>query len=487
MGENSQLEIDHLTQEIIRLEGDCREARMAAKRQEKTFRFLQLLHQEISAAREIQTIYDSTVRSLAVNVGFDRTVIFKLVEGVVLPVATWGYSDRGAIDRLANPIFMAQLKPNLGMLVNGKSNSAYSADYEAQLEAKYFLVLPFVAQDCQHWLFVGNRMENSVKRPTLTKTDLEMLELLAGQIAVSINQVDLYARTQVAARAAQQNSEELSQMLQQLQQTQAQLVQAEKISQLGQLVAGVAHEVNNPVSFVSGNLDHATVYLRDLMAHLGLYQAGRDRAAIEDHAEEIDLEFVLADFPKMITSMHAGVERIREIMQSLRNYSRTDSDCAQWVDLHEGLETTLMILGPRLKANHLRSKIEIVRDYGDLPRVECYSGQFNQVLMNLLANGIDAIEEVQIERPCITVRTSLEGEWVRVEIADNGPGMPESVREKLFEAFFTTKPEGKGTGLGLSISHQIIVEKHGGRLECSSVLGEGTAFCILIPVRQGQG
>jgi signal transduction histidine kinase len=152
--------------------------------------------------------------------------------------------------------------------------------------------------------------------------------------------------------------------------------------------------------------------------------------------------------------------------------------------LHEGLETTLMILGPRLKATHDRPKIEIIRDYGDLPLVDCYAGQFNQVLMNLLANGIDAIEEVQIEQPCITVRTRLAGNWVSLAISDNGPGMAASVREKLFEAFFTTKPEGKGTGLGLSISHQIIVEKHGGRLECASVLGKGTEFRIWIPVRQ---
>jgi C4-dicarboxylate-specific signal transduction histidine kinase len=324
MSENLQQEIDDLSKEIIRLEGDCREARMSAKRQEKTFRFLQLLHQEISAAADIQKIYEATVQSLAVNVGFDRTVIFKEIEGVFQPVATWGYCDRAAIDRLSNPSFLVDLRT--GLLVNGKTRSLQMLDYEAQLEAKYFVAIPFVAQlNCRHVLFVGNRIENSLKRPTLNKTDLETLELLAGQLAVSIDQVELYAQTQASAREAQKNTQELSQMLQQLQQTQAQLVQSEKISQLGQLVAGVAHEVNNPVSFVSGNLAHAAVYLQDLMAHLGMHQEGAAVDAIERHAKAIDLEFLLTDFPKMIGSMNLGVERIREIMQSLRNYSRTDS------------------------------------------------------------------------------------------------------------------------------------------------------------------
>ncbi|MEB3219885.1 MAG: response regulator [Nostocales cyanobacterium 94392] len=275
----------------------------------------------------------------------------------------------------------------------------------------------------------------------------------------------------------------------QLQQYQFQLMQIEKISSLGQLVAGVAHEVNNPVSFIAGNLEHTNNYLEDLISLLNLYQKH-----LSDPPEEItqkiaaiDLDFLLEDLPKMISSMNLGIERINNIMQSLRNFSRKDATQKRTTDIHQGIDTTLMILSHRLKANEFRPKIEVFKEYGNLPEVNCYSGQLNQVFMNLLSNAIDVFDEkVEISKsdaPFIRVSTELiDSTTVKIIIADNGCGISEQVRKKLFDAFFTTKPEGKGTGLGLSISYQIITEIHGGTLECFSCEGEGTKFVIHIPV-----
>ncbi len=290
-----------------------------------------------------------------------------------------------------------------------------------------------------------------------------------------------------------QRTQELEQALVKLQSTQSQLIQTEKISQLGQLVAGVAHEVNNPVSFIAGNLSHAEEYSKDLIELLNSYrqQFPSPGDAIEETIEAIDLEYLLEDFPKMISSMKLGTDRIKNIMLSLRNYSRTSSDEKKAVNLHEGIDTTLMILSHRLKAKPERPAIEIVKKYANLPLVECYYGQINQVLMNLLSNAIDALEESNQSKSYeeidqnpnkITITTAADDNWTTIIIADNGTGIPIQVKSKLFNAFFTTKVEGKGTGLGLSISHQIITEKHGGTLECISSPGNGAKFVIRIPV-----
>ena len=285
-----------------------------------------------------------------------------------------------------------------------------------------------------------------------------------------------------------------------LQKTQAQLVQSEKISQLGQLVAGVAHEVNNPISFISGNLHHVQGYVGDLMNLLCLYQNKfpEPGLVIAGEIEAIELEYLLADLPKTINSMKLGIDRIRDIMQSLRNYSRTDRMEKRAIDIHEGIETTLMILSHRLKANQDRPAIKAIEYYGELPKIHCYPGQLNQVFMNLIANAIDAVEEsnagktyAEIEKnpniitictAATSTKTQLKLDNLTIRIADNGLGMPPSVRERLFAPFFTTKAPGKGTGLGLSICHQIVTEKHGGTLECFSSLGEGTEFVISLPI-----
>ncbi|MBD2310577.1 PAS domain-containing protein [Desertifilum sp. FACHB-1129] len=298
--------------------------------------------------------------------------------------------------------------------------------------------------------------------------------------------------------SAHKNAEQaIQKALEELQQTQAQLIQSEKMSSLGQLVAGVAHEINNPVNFIYGNLAPAREYTSDLLELLHSYQTTYPNPSPEilDQIEEIDLEFLIEDLPRLLSSMEVGADRIRQIVLSLRNFSRLDEAEMKAVDIHEGIDSTLLILQNRLKFKADRPAIAILKDYSRLPRIECYAGQLNQVFMNILTNAIDALEEYNKQRSLaeiqanpstiqITTHHLLETARVAISIKDNGPGMSESVRSRLFNPFFTTKPVGQGTGLGLAISHQIIVEKHGGSLQCTSQLGQGSEFRIEIPLRQ---
>ncbi len=282
-----------------------------------------------------------------------------------------------------------------------------------------------------------------------------------------------------------------------LRQTQMKLVQKEKMSSLGQLVAGIAHEINNPVSFIYGNLPHAQQYINDLLKLLHLYETYTPHPIpeIQAYSEEIDLEFLKQDISKLLDSMQMGTERIRDIMRSLRVFSRLDEAEYKPVDLHEGIDSTLMILSSRLQATNHRPAIEVVKEYGELPLVECYAGQINQVFMNLLANAIDAIDEKsqdwektkdtspQCFIPKIRIRTEATDDYTNVVISifDNGAGMSEDVKNKIFDQFFTTRPIGQGTGLGLAIAYSILVEKHRGTLTCKSKLGEGTEFISVLP------
>jgi len=288
----------------------------------------------------------------------------------------------------------------------------------------------------------------------------------------------------------EERTAELRQTLTTLEQTQLQLVQNAKMSSLGQLVAGVAHEINNPVNFIYGNLEPAETYMKDLVQLIESYKTHvpNPPATVQACMEEIDLEFVQADLPRLINSMKLGVERIRKIVLSLRNFSRIDEADVKPVNLHDGIESTLLILQNRLKAKPDAPAVTVTKDYGNLPPVECYASQLNQVFMNLLSNSIDALEEAGLAgtvlQPELQIKTSvlLDTAHICIEIADNGPGMPPEVKQKIFDAFFTTKSAGQGTGLGLSISHQIIVDKHQGELTCQSALGQGTRFFIKIPI-----
>ena len=284
---------------------------------------------------------------------------------------------------------------------------------------------------------------------------------------------------------------ELQETLDELKSTQAQLIQTEKMSSLGQMVAGVAHEINNPVSFVYGNINHVDQYITDILDLIELYQKEFPHPGdeIEEKLEDMELDFVKEDLPKILNSMRMGATRIREIVLSLRNFSRLDEADMKEVDIHEGIESTLLILQNRLKSKPNRIGIEIIKEYNQLPKIECYPGQLNQTFMNIINNAIDVLEEgrdkLDIQNPQIYIYTELiDYKTVVIKIADNGMGMSEETRNKLFDPFFTTKPVGKGTGLGLSISYQIIVDKHQGKLRCESQLGKGTEFIIEIPLYQ---
>ena len=313
-----------------------------------------------------------------------------------------------------------------------------------------------------------------------------------GILASALNRL-IYQVKQLLSQLNQKNTE-LKDAFAQLNRQQAQLVQSEKMSSLGQLVAGLAHEINNPANFIHGNLNYVREYSTDLLELVKLYQHYYPEPVkeIQAKADIVELDFLREDLPKMLASMKLGTDRIREIVLSLRNFSRMDEAEFKTVDIHEGINSTLMILGNRLKEKSDRPEIDVIKNYGNLPQVECYPGQLNQVFMNILTNAIDALEEYckkqpmseAYERPLqITIKTSMiDHDWVEIAISDNGLGIPDAIQAKIFDPFFTTKAVGKGTGMGMSISHQIITQRHSGQLLCQSNLGKGAEFTIQIPI-----
>ncbi|WP_323313988.1 c-type heme family protein [Anabaena cylindrica] len=323
--------------------------------------------------------------------------------------------------------------------------------------------------------------------------ELAMMGKIFNHMADSLDDVYSNLEQKVAERTS-----ELEQTLQELKITQTQLIQTEKMSSLGQLVAGIAHEINNPLSFIDGNINHASNYTTDLLKLIELFQQTYPQpdSKIQEYIDKIELAFISEDLSKLFSSMKIGSNRITEIVLNLRNFSRLDEAEMKSVNLHQGIESSLAILQHRLKANADHPTIEVIPNYGDLPLVECYPRQLNQVFMNLLNNAIDALifplenNTIKDEKetnftPQILIHTEMENtESVRVNITDNGSGMTEKVVSQIFNPFFTTKPIGKGTGLGLSISYKIIVERHQGLIWCKSQIGKGTTFYIQIPVRQ---
>jgi PAS domain S-box-containing protein len=326
-------------------------------------------------------------------------------------------------------------------------------------------------------------------------SEIEILHAICDQLTIAINQAQLYIKSQKSAQEAQAKNLEVEATLHELQKAQSNLIQAEKMSSLGQLVAGVAHEINNPVNFIYGNLTHAHDYVEDLLRMIELYQQYYPQPAqeIAEEIEAVDLDFLIEDLPKLLASMKVGSERIKEIVKSLRTFSRLDESDMKAVDLHESIDSTLMILHHRLKPKSDYPGIQIIKNYAELPEVECYAGQLNQVFMNLLSNAIDALEErdksrtpqeITAQPSTIYITTTLQQKRVKICISDNGVGIKDEVISRIFDPFYTTKPVGQGTGLGLSISYQIIVDRHRGNLYCTSVPGKGTEFIIEIPQQQ---
>jgi signal transduction histidine kinase len=327
-----------------------------------------------------------------------------------------------------------------------------------------------------------------------SEDDVELVTGVVEQLAIALNQGELYQESRVNASIAQAQAEQIQGTLEKLQATQTQLIQTEKMSSLGQMVAGIAHEINNPVSFIFGNLTYADEYTEQLLELLELYQEHYPDPDpdIQDYADEIDLDYLKQDLPKLLASMKVGANRIRDIVLSLRIFSRLDEAEMKSVNLHEGLDSALLLLQNRLNnPEGDRPPINLVKNYGTIPEVECYASQVNQVFMNIINNAIDALQANfqrfanSDEAPSMTMSIStkqINPDWVSVTIADNGVGMSNQVKQRIFDPFFTTKPVGQGTGLGLSIAYDIIVQKHGGSIDCISEPGKGTEFIIKLPV-----
>ncbi|MDR9893209.1 trifunctional serine/threonine-protein kinase/ATP-binding protein/sensor histidine kinase [Aetokthonos hydrillicola Thurmond2011] len=373
------------------------------------------------------------------------------------------------------------------VLNNAVSLPTFARDpYVLQNQPKSLLCTPLLHQAKLIGLLY---LENKLTLDAFTNNRVELLHLLCSQAAISLEKAQLYQDLQESEAREREKATQLEQSLQQLQQAQLQLVQNEKMATLGNLVAGVAHEINNPVGFIESNIEYAQEYIQDILTHLELYKQrfGDPGKEIIAHAEQISLDFLQEDLLAVIASMKTGAERIANISTSLRTFSRSDTSHKVACDIHDGIDSTLLILKYRLKASDRHAAIEVVKDYGNLPLVECFPGQINQVFMNILANAIDAIDETmdnQSPIPTIHIRTKeLPNNQVAILIKDNGPGMSEDVKSRIFDHLFTTKSVGKGTGLGLSIARQIVEEIHQGQISCISTLGEGTEFIIHLPVQ----
>ncbi|MGK7921622.1 MAG: AAA family ATPase [Trichodesmium sp.] len=464
--------------------------------------------QAISSEIVLDKLLSKLMKILIENAGAEKGVLLLLREGKLINQAEATLDAEEVVVRETEinqcenlPLtiinYVERTRQDIVLSNTGDEDRFTTDPYVAKNELKSVLCTPII----NGGKLIGVLyLENNLTTGAFTPERLEILRLLSSQVAVSLENAMLYGSVEQKIQERTQELNEknlrLEQTLQQLQRTQSQLIQSEKMSSLGQLVAGVAHEINNPVGFIYGNLSPANEYISDLLNLIDLYQEHYPEPVeeIQDEIEDIDLEFLIQDLQKLLNSIKVGAERIRDIVISLRNFSRLDEADMKPVNIHEGIDSTLLILHTRIKEKSDRHEVEIVRNYGDLPQVICYASQINQVFMNLVANGIDALETMRDKQqefnrqPTITISSEVtELETVKIKISDNGIGINSEALSKIFDPFFTTKPVGVGTGLGLSISYSIVVEKHGGDLSCISEVGKGTEFVIEIPIKPATG
>jgi signal transduction histidine kinase len=480
--------------------------------------------QALSGEIELEQLLSTLMAVVMENAGASKSALI-LSEGAHLGLTVTAVSSNSTLDCISTEFPSTHLESSCDVpiaLINyvKRTKEIFVVDdvkavdflasdrYIIREQPKSLLCIPIINQGKLLGILY---LENNLTTVAFTRDRVEVLKLLTTQAAISLENAILYnnlaqanqhleeynhtLEEKVTQRTTELNDKNhrLEQALSELQSTQTQLIQSEKMSSLGEMVAGIAHEINNPINFIHGNITHAGEYVQDLLDLIAIYQQEYPNSSdvIEDKASEIDLDFLTEDLPKILDSMKVGSSRIRNIVLGLRNFSRLDESEMKPVDIHEGIDNTLMILQHRLKEKSDRPEVEVIKKYEQLPEVSCYAGQLNQVFMNILSNAIDALEEegnaenATVQNPQICIHTELiDSNTLRIKIADNGHGMTAKVQQKIFDPFFTTKPIGSGTGLGLSISYQVVVDKHKGQLTCNSTPGKGTEFAIEIPIRQ---
>ena len=472
----------------------------ATEQQQTLFRVITKIRESL----DLETIFKTTTKELCHLLKADRISVYRFNDdwggkfvGDFETSLDWSNGVKLGVNTIWNDSYLqdtqgGRYRNDETLVVNDIYKMGFSQchiDMYEQFQIKAFAIAPiFVGQKLWGLLCAYQHSQPREWQPD----EIQFAIQVANQLSVALEQADLLAQTQ-------QKTEQLTRALKELKETQTQLIQTEKMSSLGQLVAGIAHEINNPVNFIYGNINHISQYSEDLLGILNLYQQSylNPEPEILERAEEIDLDFIVEDLPKMLSSIKVGTERIRQIVLSLRNFSRLDQAEVKPVNVHDGIDSTLVILQHRLKAKPESPAIQIIKQYGYLPLVECYAGQLNQVFMNILTNAVDAIEEYQESKSekhsgQIKIHTSFNQlpnniPSVVIRIVDNGGGIPEDIINRVFDPFFTTKEIGKGTGLGLSISYQIVVDKHGGIFKCNSQANIGTEFSIEIPIKLGVG